>query len=511
MADSFQPRFIDLVRNYTATTGTGNFVLGAPVTGYQSFDSAIKPGQSFYYSAMGIERPDQVEVGRGTMQADGTISRDPLNGTLTAFTDGNKSLALIAAAEWFEAMQGGSGAAFSTAASRSELAALEDRSKPAMLHERGRDGLFVFDPSDLSSEVAGDTAQGIYVAAAADPSGATGAWTRRYSGALEARWFGAAGDGVTDDKPAIQAAIDHVGGAGGGTVRLGPGTFAVASDILLVFADDVTIDAREATIVSMLTWPAATAYLGGSRGRIVGGNWTITTNGATLFHLDVEGADCEIDGVSFVKEPEASGYQIYVRPSADGFRMIRCRTSGSNGVQVEGSNGLYAFNTFQAKAVGGDDGLAIKAIGTVTENIRIIGNIFENHATFVGIGSEIGTQGANDPAYSGRVRGVHILGNQGINVAYMLFIKPGAITPDYRDGLVESVTFSDNTTYDLDGSHMGVSSRLQRRSMGPAPHWRTRGSGSATHHAESSPRTARHVLCRGCGRVRQCRQASGPI
>ena len=48
MADAFTPRFVDLVRNITTTSGTGNFTLGSPVSGFSSFGDAIKPGDPFY-------------------------------------------------------------------------------------------------------------------------------------------------------------------------------------------------------------------------------------------------------------------------------------------------------------------------------------------------------------------------------------------------------------------------------------------------------------------------------
>lgn len=113
MADGFTPKFVDLVRNYVTTVGTGNFALGPAVNGYSSFAAAVQPGDSFYYSAIGIDKPAEREVGRGTMQADGTISRIAIGGTLTSFTGGTKTLSLTAAAEWFTQMQAG-GAAGST-------------------------------------------------------------------------------------------------------------------------------------------------------------------------------------------------------------------------------------------------------------------------------------------------------------------------------------------------------------------------------------------------------------
>ena len=77
MAD-FQPRFVDLVRNYSTTVGTGAFVLGPAVNGFTGFGSALQAGDSFYYSAIGVDKPTEREVGRGTLQANGTILRSPI-------------------------------------------------------------------------------------------------------------------------------------------------------------------------------------------------------------------------------------------------------------------------------------------------------------------------------------------------------------------------------------------------------------------------------------------------
>jgi len=196
MADPFQPKFVDLVRNYTATVGTADFVLGPAANGYSGFTAALQIGDSFYYSALGVDKPAEHEVGRGTLLDKGVISRDPIGGTKTNFSTGTKSIALIAAAEWFNAIQAGADAS-NWAASRSALASAAVQGAP-MLTEAGREGIFAFDGSNLSAQVAADRMQGLYVAPASDPTGASGAWVRKFDGALNARWFGL----VEGDDPA---------------------------------------------------------------------------------------------------------------------------------------------------------------------------------------------------------------------------------------------------------------------------------------------------------------------
>lgn len=210
MADPFQPRFVDLVRNYTTTQGTGNFVLGPAVNGFTSFGSALQTGDSFYYSAIGVDKPAEREVGRGILLGNGSISRAALIGTLTNFSSGTKSIALIAAAEWFNAVQAGAGSLPVVAANRTAIASATSQQVPALLTESGREGLFVFDGSNLSARVATDTRQGILIAPSTDPTGASGAWVRRYSGSANVRWFGVAGNDSTDDGPAFAAALNYL-------------------------------------------------------------------------------------------------------------------------------------------------------------------------------------------------------------------------------------------------------------------------------------------------------------
>jgi hypothetical protein len=304
MAGSFQPKFVDLVRNYTTSSGTGSFTLGTAVNGYASFATALEVGDSFYYAAIGVDKPAEREIGRGTLLAGGKISRDPISGTATNFSTGTKALALVASAEWFSAAQdlvasvtpvGQSLAtAVSSAAARTAiglgscstldsdadaaLAANSDTRLPtqkavrayvdahppagallaannlsdvtsaatartalglgnaaveqvtrfavtvpdraslagysaattAYLRESGREGLFVWSSANNSTNIINDPNQGVYVAPSSDATGASGAWVRKFSGAHNVKWFGAAGDGVTDDSAAFVAALAYL-------------------------------------------------------------------------------------------------------------------------------------------------------------------------------------------------------------------------------------------------------------------------------------------------------------
>ena len=84
----------------------------------------------------------------------------------------------------------------------------------AYLADEKRNGMFSWDPSDLSAEVANDPLSGGYIAPSSDLSGASGAWVRRYDEPINATWFGAVGDGVTD----ISDVIHELEGYGKATV-----------------------------------------------------------------------------------------------------------------------------------------------------------------------------------------------------------------------------------------------------------------------------------------------------
>lgn len=95
----FRPKFVDLVRNFTHSVGTGPVVLGPAVSGYTSL-AAFFPGDQFYYCIQGLDHPLEREVGRGTLTANGLVERQPIQGELTDFSPGTKTIAIVAAADW---------------------------------------------------------------------------------------------------------------------------------------------------------------------------------------------------------------------------------------------------------------------------------------------------------------------------------------------------------------------------------------------------------------------------
>ena len=235
---AFIPKFVDLVRVTTSTQGTGPIVAGPATQGFANFAESLAVGDQFYYCVQGVDKPAEREVGRGVLLANGTIGRQAINGTLTNFTLGTKTLSLVAGAEWFRQQQQASetlaALESSQVASRSALAAVSKAvsGSTRYLTEPGREGSFCFEVGNFSARITVDTAQGIFIAPAAASTGASGAWVRQFDGAIKPEWFGAVADGVADDKPSSQAAIDYCVSVGGGVVRFRAKTYRMASQLL---------------------------------------------------------------------------------------------------------------------------------------------------------------------------------------------------------------------------------------------------------------------------------------
>jgi hypothetical protein len=121
-------------------------------------------------------------------------------------------------------------------ATRTAMAA---RAAPALLDdvfltESGREGKFVVDlASNWTAAIAADTAQGLFVLSTAD---ATKVYRRVYDGSLFPHWFGAKGDGGTDDGAAFAAMSAMLNFQAGGSVALRSGAVYMVGGQTAAFA-----------------------------------------------------------------------------------------------------------------------------------------------------------------------------------------------------------------------------------------------------------------------------------
>ncbi|WP_414815942.1 glycosyl hydrolase family 28-related protein [Rhizobium sp. IY2] len=114
------------------------------------------------------------------------------------------------------------------AATRAILKAMDPDSIPAAyLMESGREGRFVWRAGDFSTNVAADTLEGIYIKADS-VAASVGAWVRAEKDPVNVKWFGAVGDGVTDDQAAFNA-IPSVLPANGGEIYIPAGRYVLGA------------------------------------------------------------------------------------------------------------------------------------------------------------------------------------------------------------------------------------------------------------------------------------------
>ncbi|WP_344695093.1 hypothetical protein [Sphingomonas rosea] len=162
------------------------------MAGFSSFADSVAVGDSFYYSVQNADKPQEREVGRGTLLSNGTISRQPVQGGLISFTSGSKTIALVTTSEWYSQVQvavAQGGGQSSDVDTRLQLKVADPaKSRSRHLLEPGRQGFFVWDATVPVATHQADTAEGIFVAPSAT---AAGAWVRQIDGPVNVCWFGA--------------------------------------------------------------------------------------------------------------------------------------------------------------------------------------------------------------------------------------------------------------------------------------------------------------------------------
>lgn len=108
----------------------------------------------------------------------------------------------------------------------------------------GGEGLFRYSSDDISTEVASDTQEGVYIPLDSDATGASGGFIRQYTGRADIRWFGAVGDDSTQNRDAIQGAIDVCG-----HILIPEGTFLVEDPGISVNNDNSIVGVHRQTSI----------------------------------------------------------------------------------------------------------------------------------------------------------------------------------------------------------------------------------------------------------------------
>lgn len=143
----------------------------------------------------------------------------------------------------------------------------------------GREGKFVFSNTDLSAEVTEDTVQGIYIAPDRDDTGASGAWVRQYDDGVKVEWFGAVGNNVNDDQPAITVAAAVLNAKGGGTIRGEAGkTYRLANQINIHDMANLVFEGAGATLFKYTAGSAASSFNIQNSKNITIRGWKIDSN-----------------------------------------------------------------------------------------------------------------------------------------------------------------------------------------------------------------------------------------
>ena len=336
----------------------------------------------------------------------------------------------------------------------------------------GAGGLFFYDGSAATATNLGTIFK---------PAATTGRWTRQYSGAVNVKWFGAVGDGATDDSVAITNALSVLNAQGGGGLYLPESTYFITNHIVVDFSNaHVYGDGTGATVIKVGAWvdglrvsdtayPAATNIIR----NVLIENLTINGNrGAFSSPSDTYGNGLNLNAVdqALIKNVEVlnasqqgivTTYQGPASSVAQTSMIIQsCIVSnslpGSISIGVEGDseNVLILGNS-----VWGTNVVAIYAgnlSGGLVQGIRIEGNTITDVGAS-GIGIRLEDSALNNVVsgnfINGSAIGVRASSTAGFNVSKMVisnnsitnFISSGILTVPLATGDKSELIISNNS------------------------------------------------------------------
>lgn len=192
--------------------------------------------------------------------------------------------------------------------------------------------------------------------------------------------YGAAGDGVTDDTSAIQAAITA---AAGGVVFLPAGTYKITSSLLISTAGTRLIGAG---------WRGVTTLVGAAAVKVI----SVRERYCHLENFEIDGDDTATYGIEFYNGARTTAHEVYIHDCAnDGvvfdcgagagagrnnnlIRLVRCQSSSNTGYGYSVATGQTDNNGLELfECEGSSNGLA--GFLVKSQNQRIFGGIYQSN------------------------------------------------------------------------------------------------------------------------------------
>jgi Pectate lyase superfamily protein len=170
-----------------------------------------------------------------------------------------------------------------------------------------------------------------------------GRWIRIYDGPVDVRWFGARGDGSTDDTIAIQLALDHVR-IKGGTLYLPPGRYIITSTldagasqgVRYIGSCSASRSNNFADDGALKMWPTTLVWQGGTSATDVLFKWG--------------GSHCIFDGIGF-----QGGFEGDTRPPGIAFLLYKTAGLGSGKGSFPRIQITHAQVAFQCNEASGEN------------------------------------------------------------------------------------------------------------------------------------------------------------
>lgn len=254
--------------------------------------------------------------------------------------------------------------------------------------------------------------------------------------------FGAVPDGVTDNEPMLQAALDHAAASGGATVYLPAGTYAIARPLIVGSNTQLVGDGPGRTVLRALVpnWGKTAANGAGITAAVsmvaadgssvrdltVDLSFASThSNGVTLQpagadNLGTPSTNCEVSNIEVIGAGDYHAYMIWnfrgrdiriVHNTVDGRVQQYTPGSGQEGIEsYGGENVLIAWNTISNI---GNAALNFGSAGldnTSIDGLEVISNVVTNAAIGLNIGTAMGATGPQN------ILNVNVMGNEFTNV-----------------------------------------------------------------------------------------------